>query len=306
MNLIENTHVTTKTIMHWISFMFWIAIYTTSFANTPGLRMGRLTDGPSTLVDLGGILGPFQFDKFCRFESGETLIVDGGGYLHHLGKSGEETVKRIADRPLNGIFFSTNKDGWVVGERGLILHTVDGGNSWAIQESRVDVDLSGGTCVNQRICWVVGKNGTLLKSAKGSGWVRVFTRTEKNLNSVSFLNTNNGWIAGDDGLILHTTGDGIWVHQRAEIILYPDGPFRKRADLRTVRFVNDTYGWVAGSGGIAKTIDGGKTWTTSYIEDSFIGLVMQDDKVGLAVTDRGCNYATSDGGEDWHLVRCPT
>jgi len=67
------------------------------------------------------------------------------------------------------VYFSDVSSGWAVGNAGVILHTTDGGETWATQESG----------------------------------------TSENLNEVFFTNSTYGWIAGNNGVILRTTDGGM-------------------------------------------------------------------------------------------------
>jgi len=51
-------------------------------------------------------------------------------------KPGKRQTK-VRDSALNNIVFTDRKNGWVVGERGLILHTDDGGETWTKQTPEV-------------------------------------------------------------------------------------------------------------------------------------------------------------------------
>ena len=79
-------------------------------------------------------------------------------------------------RDLNGLDVSTNGDVvWVVGEVGLVLHTVDHGETWvraelddiASGENWNDVDFLGGLPVEERKGWMVGNNGMIMHTVNG-------------------------------------------------------------------------------------------------------------------------------------------
>ena len=43
---------------------------------------------------------------------------------------------------LNDIFFVSEDEGWVTGDEGTVLHTIDGGTTWELQNSNVTKDLA--------------------------------------------------------------------------------------------------------------------------------------------------------------------
>jgi photosystem II stability/assembly factor-like uncharacterized protein len=61
--------------------------------------------------------------------------------------------------------------GWVVGEKAIILKTVDGGLTWIEQMSTMDPakHLYGVHFVDAMTGWIVGEGGTILKTVDGGG-----------------------------------------------------------------------------------------------------------------------------------------
>jgi len=58
-------------------------------------------------------------------------------------------------------------NGWAVGLGGVILHSLDGGVSWSIQNSNTSENLFGVSFVNNVQGWVAGENGTILITNNG-------------------------------------------------------------------------------------------------------------------------------------------
>ena len=67
-------------------------------------------------------------------------------------------------KSLSGICFVDAKTGWAVGEDGVILHTADGGKSWAAASAITNSAVS---FVNRQTDWSVGSRGTILHSDDG-------------------------------------------------------------------------------------------------------------------------------------------
>jgi photosystem II stability/assembly factor-like uncharacterized protein len=131
------------------------------------------------------------------------------------------------DATLNDVTFVDPDRGWAVGQRGLILHTRNGGREWNVQGS----------------------------PAKGR------------LESVFFLDAQNGWIVGgstqpfthkSQGLVLRTYDGG----QRWEQVKDAALPL-----LTKVKFFDAKHGWAVGlpsalyRSGIFSTDDGGRSWS---------------------------------------------
>lgn len=72
---------------------------------------------------------------------------------------------------LNGCFFINANNGWVVGNNGIILTTINGGLNWTPQTSGVSYDLNAVYFVDPLVGYCGGKCGTMLKTINGgSTW----------------------------------------------------------------------------------------------------------------------------------------
>ena len=84
---------------------------------------------------------------------------------------GVQTVRADSPwRPHDDLFsvsFSTEAKGWACGRWGTILHTSDGGKTWAAQHSGTDFTLTGIYFVNEVLGWAVGAEGTILHTGDG-------------------------------------------------------------------------------------------------------------------------------------------
>ena len=132
----------------------------------------------------------------------------------------------LEDAELVDVAFVDRWHGWVVGDRGVIWHTADGGRSWRLQPSGVDCHLA----------------------------------------SVQFLNAKDGWAAGGGALppgdlsrgAIVTTHDGGRSWQPARRLSLPA--------IRKLRYLDPQHGWCVGEpsalfpAGGATTSDGGRTW----------------------------------------------
>jgi photosystem II stability/assembly factor-like uncharacterized protein len=112
--------------------------------------------------------------------------------------------------------------------------------------------------LDDRHGWIVGTQGTILKTADGGKtWEQTPIEAESLLQSY-FLDDRNGWVVGKFGTILRTVNGGAnW----DPVKLTPDA----RVDnihLRGIRFAPDRInGWIVGDQGtILHTGNGGDTW----------------------------------------------
>lgn len=95
---------------------------------------------------------------------GYIILSDDGGASYR------QADKVPVDTTLTSVSFAGTEQGWAAGHGGVILHTADGGKTWALQRSDTSVDQP--------------------------------------LFSVWFANANEGWAAGLWSLLLHTRDGG--------------------------------------------------------------------------------------------------
>jgi photosystem II stability/assembly factor-like uncharacterized protein len=137
-----------------------------------------------------------------------------------------EDLPRFADAPLRAVQFVDDNEGWAVGDDGVILHTIDGGQTWERQPTGVRASLRSLHFLDPFTGFVVGRE------------------------SLPFGHTSAG-------VILFTNDGGVkW--QRASVGELPG--------LQRVKFVNARVGFIASEGsdqhpsGLFVTEDGGATW----------------------------------------------
>ncbi|MCG3145101.1 MAG: Ycf48-like protein [Gammaproteobacteria bacterium] len=64
---------------------------------------------------------------------------------------------------LSDVFFVNANEGWIAGDRGLLLHTTDGGATWESVELSTHANLSRLFFVAPDCGWVVGTSGAIFK-----------------------------------------------------------------------------------------------------------------------------------------------
>jgi outer membrane protein assembly factor BamB/photosystem II stability/assembly factor-like uncharacterized protein len=199
----------------------------------------------------------------------------------------------------NAMDFIDADTGWVVGSApygiGYIRKTVDGGNTWVLQNPGTNCALYGAAFVNAQTGCVCGYHVILRTADGGSTWTTVVEDTVT-YEDIFFLNSQTGWACGTSGEILKTVDGGVsWTPQNSGTTAY----------LYSIVFVDASTGWVCGdSGTILKTVDGGASWSpqssgTSY---SLRDLFFLDANNGWAVGYYGTVRKTVDGGVSWTTV----
>ncbi len=192
------------------------------------------------------------------------------------------------------------------GERGKIIHSVDGGASWT-----VDSVTAGGRTINY-MCGTgvdlnglaVGDNGAILRTVDdGNSWQPVTSPVTENLLSVYVEPFSGyGFATGGNGIVLQTIDRGYSWN------LFFSNP-GSSVTYRNVSFATSLYGNIIGDSGsvnrgfILLTLDGGLTWgSASYppLENyKLYGISFLDSLTGIAVGSGGMILKTIDAGQTW-------
>lgn len=131
---------------------------------------------------------------------------------------------------------------WVVGDRGTILKTTDGGVTWQSLPWGTGERFWGVAAVNAETAWVVGDLPLILKTADGgSTWSASSYGTTDWLQDVSALDDRTVWAVGANGTIVKTTdGGGTWKSQMS-------GTTKR---LQAVAVLDAESVWAAGNAGV--------------------------------------------------------
>ncbi|MCE1164236.1 MAG: YCF48-related protein [Bacteroidetes bacterium] len=192
------------------------------------------------------------------------------------------------------------------GEKGIIIHSVDGGASFTVDSVSAggyDVNCMYSTGVDLNGI-AVGNHGTILRTLDdGNSWRTVTSPTTENLLSV-FIEpfSGNGYATGGNGTVLHSIDRGYSWN------LFFSNP-GSSVTYRNVAFATSVYGNMVGDSGsvnrgfILLSLDGGATWgSASYpplINIKMYGISFMDSLTGIAVGSGGMILKTTDAGQTW-------
>ncbi|HEX5026576.1 MAG TPA: T9SS type A sorting domain-containing protein [Agriterribacter sp.] len=137
----------------------------------------------------------------------------------------------------NGIHFANRKDGWIVGDLGLIARYKFDIDEWERYSSPTKEPLYAVFTVDSENAWCAGAKGTLLKY-DGIKWTNMNINTSKNLHALYFTDKDHGWAAGQDGVIFKYI-NGVWTK---------DTSITKN-NLASIYMVDPNYGWIGGDFG---------------------------------------------------------
>lgn len=127
--------------------------------------------------------------------------------LSIIPRAGASDLRHLEDASLRSVFFIDHKEGWVVGDEGLILHTLNGGKSWERQQTGVRGSLRSVHFLTPDVGWVVGREElpygmssagiVLFTDDGGLTWKRQLPNALPGLNQVRFVDAKTGFLFGD-------------------------------------------------------------------------------------------------------------
>ena len=201
---------------------------------------------------------------------------------------------------LRSIYFADKLMGFIVGgrryDRGVLLKTLDGGNSWTASE--ISDKILFNIQFLDSLGFAVGLDGRILKSNDfANTWTLYQTPQYLDLHGVQFTSPLDWLGVGGsgyfNGTLLRTNNQGLlWVRDSVA------------QELRSIEFTSPSTGYIAGYGLVLKTIDGGASWqATSAAGDYFVDIDFPTEDVGYIVGFNGSILRTVNAGKDWQKQR---
>ena len=223
---------------------------------------------------------------------------------------------------------------WASGQRGTVLHTVDGGGHWTLDTipgaGALDLRAIAATSVNTAHAISIADSSRIYRTIDGGRtWSRRWSATRKGtfLDAIRFWDAQHGIAMSDpvDGkFLLLTTNDGgdSWQEIPAERIppaIEGEGGFAASGTCLAVW--GSSHVWIASGGAATARVyhsaDRGHSWTVSaaplragIASAGIFSIVFRDAQHGVIAGGdyqkpalAGRNVAlTSDGGTTWTLV----
>jgi photosystem II stability/assembly factor-like uncharacterized protein len=192
------------------------------------LELGQ--QGPIEPAALQDIVDPSTGEVLAK--AGQLLPKE---LVADIARRGAHGARVREDVVLNAVFFLDQQHGWIVGERGLVLRTTDGGENWerttlphppaqsgaeGEEELMSEEELAafgvvapppslyGVFFVSPQHGWAVGQEGTIVSTHDGGRqWEFQPSGTQEALYDVGVAG-DAGWVVGDKGSVLISTDNG--------------------------------------------------------------------------------------------------
>lgn len=212
-------------------------------------------------------------------------------YTENGGDSWTDAGCPVDNQP-EDVFFVNERTGWIVGDRGLILRTDDGGRGWGRQNSGSSATLTSVFAIDENHAWITTRGGgNVLRTTNGGvSWEREGTGAESGLFDAFFFDRDQGWAVGGNGRIVRSHNGGRnWGQQSTGT----------ESAFASVDFVDLDHGLAVGQH-IYTTTNGGTNWIRRPGPGKSLEFVaMVDREFAWAVGDEGTIVLTRDGGATW-------
>ncbi len=212
------------------------------------------------------------------------------------------TVYEVLSQDYKKILFKDYYNGYVVGNKGILKATAEGGNRWftKLYRNNSAVGLNGVAVNENDVAVLCGKNGLVIHST--SSFV---TYTEKNISSndlldVVFIDQNTLLICGTSGSIFKSTDTGLNFYSITSPV---------SSNLNSIVFVSTSVGFICGDNGkILKTTDKAETFfeVNSGVDVNLYDMIFVDEQTGFVCGDDGTILKTEDAGGSFTQITVST
>lgn len=249
-----------------------------------------------------------SLEQVEMFDGGNGYAVSNLTSLLRTSDYGEswDLLRIPGDLWIAGMSFLNMQEGWIAGTRPtfyspagevIVLHTQNGGITWSesiIGDSLIANDI---VFLNASTGFVAGRNSDYTRAYiarttdGGEHWSVTEFDTIATIESLDFLDAQHGWAIGR--YVLYTSDGGASWETISE----------EYTPLNKVRFFDELNGIGLDYSDFLKTTDGGVTWTTARLPNSFFALGMEfsDPQTGWIAGSDGSVLKTTNGGDSWQI-----
>lgn len=204
---------------------------------------------------------------------------------------------------LKTITFIDSLNGYIGGEKGLILQTKNGGNSWIRINSNIEAEISSMFFLTTSLGFLISNQVLYTSNNSGKTWTKcIINSGNYQPQTFCFVNNHIGFIASvfytdynDFSTKIYKTNDAGKTWLEVSTI--------KDISPTAINFLNDSIGFLSGKGGIIKTSNGGRDWR--FIKkENYLGCISSnyflDENAGFILYSNGESFfSTNNSGETW-------
>ncbi len=167
------------------------------------------------LINLGTLI---DFSEIYILNSAEIWVA-GANEIHKTvnnGISWSSTSITSTSISINSIIFINSNEGWICGDLGKVMHTLDGGQTWNIQTTPYPDHYSKIEMIDGSTGYMTSHTGQIVSTNDGGTWLGL-NQAQNALNDIDMLNSQNGLCIGNSGECLYTSDFGSNWNQHPDI-----------------------------------------------------------------------------------------
>lgn len=269
-------------------------------------RRTGITSGSFSSVSNGDITSQDLYGVYFTHSNYGYVVGEGGLIARCSNSNNNNWVLQTSGttETLRHVFFKGNgtaDTGYVVGDNGVVLKTLNAGTTWTRIDAETDEDLKSVFFTGaQDTVYAVGAAGVIRKTVTGGTWSG---KTPQTLRGATSYSSTILYAAGDSGVILRSTNGG--------------GAWRSLATGVTTRlngiFSNGSYVWAVGSGGLllrsTNPTNATPAWTSPATGSAaqFNAVHFTSNSVGYIVGNNGLIRKTvASGNDSWSTQGGPS
>ncbi|MFK5891545.1 MAG: YCF48-related protein [Flavobacteriaceae bacterium] len=221
-------------------------------------------------------------------------IITSNELLETLDSGGTWLKKQNISSGNDMSFYNTT--GYVVGNYGYMLKSIDNGLSWSQISTGFNGNFNTVNIIDDNNI-ILSTSNSIVKTDDGGTIWESLSIPNVTVNKTSFTSSLIGHAVCNGGTILKTIDGGQNWYTTQSTNTFP-------SDFFTVYFVNETIGFATREHDyMFKTTDGGETWVEiSGTVDAIFDFHFLDENNGFATGEYGATYRTNDGGATWSQI----
>ena len=202
-------------------------------------------------------------------------------------------------KSLNAITFVSETNGFVCGDSGTILKTVNGGSNWTSSSTGIpsNVDLTSISFLDPSKGIVAGKGGKVYMTANGGAtWTEEITGATRTIKDVKYF-ADGLIITGEYGTLFVKQGSSAWTQVNTRV----------QTDVNAVSGTSITDVHLCGGGGFIRNNKNGNARFYNFEINPMMGnlvdIVYYNETLGFAVSSLNTAIIrTTNGGTQWTLT----
>jgi photosystem II stability/assembly factor-like uncharacterized protein len=236
----------------------------------------------------------FEFNDVYFTNTSVGFAVGSGSLKTIDGGINWSTINNVSGN-IKKIYFVTDQIGFLAGTNG-IYKTINGGNNWILKTSIPADALSFPT---QDTGYLISSNSIYKTNDGGENWILINSNANPGnfsiVTDLFFIDVNKGYFGGYYYGAFTKTLNGGSDWNCVELNCSTD----IGVGVKSIYFPSENIGYATcqslNNNGILKTIDGGITWNSQFINEYFDDIYFTNNNIGYAVGLNGI-FKTENGG----------